>query len=93
MTYSATTSRKALPVLKSGRAYQYNGSTMQPLREQTNQPAEIPAEIKREVKNDGNRGNTIDGRPDGKSAAAAGVQPDGNGHRGWLADWLGDDDE
>lgn len=98
MTYSATTSRKALPVLKSGKVYQYNGYTLRPLTGAAapiiNQPAEVvPAETKREVKNDG-RGNTIDGRAGGQPAAAAGVQqPAGSRPGGWLASWLADDDD
>lgn len=99
MTYSATTSRKALPILKSGKVYQYNGYTLRPLTGAAapiiNQPAEVvPAETKREVNYDGNRGNTIDGRAGGQPAGAAGVrQQTGNRPGGWLASWLADDDD
>lgn len=77
MTYSATTSRKALPVLKSGKVYQYNGYTLRPLTGASapiiNQPAEVvPAKTERGVQNDGNRGNTIDGRA-GVATAVAGI--------------------
>lgn len=100
MTYSATTSRKALPVLKSGKVYQYNGYIMRPLTGAAapiiNQPAGTnQAAIQETKQNDGNRGrNTIVGRTNGQSAAADGVlQPTRNRPGGWLASWLGDDDE
>lgn len=98
MTYSATASRKALPVLKSGRIYQYNGYTMRPLGLETgsNNPAGIvPASIQEIKQNDGNTGrNTIDGRPGGQPTATVRVQQSaGNTPGSWLASWLGDDDE
>lgn len=100
MTFSAGTSRKALPVLKSGRIYAYNGYELRPLQKKQetniNQPAGIVPVEKTEVKAYGTndkRGTQAVGRPDGKPAAAAGNAGGREYRPSGLAAWLwGDDD-
>lgn len=102
MTYSATTSRKALPVLKSGRIYAYNGHELQPLSTEEkniiNKPDVIIAAAKTEVNNnygtDSNGRNSTIGRTDREPAAATGNPGVGEYRPSGLLSWLiGDDDE
>lgn len=101
MTYSATTSRKALPVLKSGRVYAYNGYQLRPLAVEEksiiNKPAIIIPATNMELKNDesGNNGrNSTVRRSDGQLTAAAGNTSIGEYRPSGLLGWLiGDDDD
>ena len=101
LTFSSNVSRKALPVLKSGRVYAYNGYEMRPLAAENqetiiNKPAGMGPAAKTEVKNnertDVRRNSTV-GRTDGQPAAAAGKPGAGEFRPSGLAAWLwGDDD-
>lgn len=63
--YSAAVSRKALPTLKSGRIFQYNGQSMAPVSLTTEGKTEHDT---------GNRGIAIDRRPDTGLARSSGTQ-------------------
>ncbi len=103
LTFSTNTSRKALPVLKSGRIFAYNGYEMRPLTAENqetiiNKPAGVVPVVKTEVKHDepgisGNIGrNPTIGRTDGQPATAAGNTGGGEYKPSGLLGWLWDDD-
>lgn len=94
MTFSGKQSRKYLAQLAGGNVIKEANFAIFPQKMQQQSVQQIEKQQEKGVIENGKSGgNPVVGRPDGQSAAVAGVQPAGRSGRGWLADFLGDDDE
>lgn len=93
LRFNSAQSRHWLAELAAGRPIIEQNLRILPLKTTISTHQHIEkTQQKGAIENDGRR-NTVNGRPDGQSAAVAGVQSTGTGGRGWLANWLDDDDE